>query len=93
MTAAGNISFLKGDYTEENRYFGKQWSIECFQSYLILGTSLPNCHFGSLYTSSPCANIFFSTILIIESFITAVQGKQHEGFLTDNFFAFLFVDR
>jgi len=56
VTAAGNTSLLKGDYTEANRYFGKQWSIECFQPYLILGTSLLNCHPGPLYTSSSRAN-------------------------------------
>lgn len=45
VAAAGNISLLKEDYTEENRYFGN-----------VLGMTLLNCHLGLL--SSLCKNIF-----------------------------------
>lgn len=46
VATAGNISFLKGDYTEENRYFGN-----------VLGMTLLDCQLGPL--RSPCKNIFF----------------------------------
>lgn len=85
MAATRNISFLKGDYTEENRYFGN-----------VLGMTLLNCHLGPLSSlciiSSPYKFFFPNILRISESPFTNVQHMQHEAFLSDKISTSLFVD-